>query len=164
MRWITRERVQIDRLASAWLIRRFVDPQAEFHFVPRGAAASDVTDGIPFQLPGGELAPMEGRSTFEAILNTYHLAPTDPALAELGSLVRAADHLHGAVAFRHQSVRDALLADAPPETAGLQMLLHGIRRLATDDQDAIDRATVALDAVYAALRAHESSATAGSSS
>ena len=47
MRWITRERVQIDRLAFAWLIRRFVDPQAEFSFVLRGTTASDVTDGIP---------------------------------------------------------------------------------------------------------------------
>ena len=100
---------------------------------------------------------MEGRSTFETILDTYRLTPTEPALAEFGPIVRTAELLHGAVAFRHQSVRDALPADAPPETAGLQALLHGVRLLATDDQDAIDRATVARDAFYAALRARASS-------
>lgn len=153
MQWVTQERVQVDRLASAWLIARFVDSAATFAFVPRGTLADQVAEGTPFHLPGTEPAHRDGRSTFETILDRYGLAVADPTLAELGRIVRAADTLHGPVAFRGVPVQEALPPEAPPETAGLQAALHGVRLQATDDHDAIDRASAVLDAVHAALRA-----------
>ncbi|MGI8550152.1 MAG: chromate resistance protein ChrB domain-containing protein [Dehalococcoidia bacterium] len=153
MRWVTTERLQIDRLASAWLIRRFIDPEAYFTFVPRETKADRVTDGTPFHLEGAALAHHHGRSTFEAILSAYHLADTDPTLAELGEIVRAADALHGPVAFRGKPVREALPADAPPETAGLQLLLHGVRLQSPDDESALTKGATVMDAAYAALQA-----------
>lgn len=151
MRWITTERVQMDRPASAWLIQRFVDSDADFGSVPRDTKAGAVADGTPFYLPGAALGKRDGHSTFEAILQAYQL--TDPALEELGQTLRAVDELHGPVAFRGVSVRDALPADAPRETAGLQLVLHGVRLLAADDVSAIATANRVLDAAYAALQA-----------
>lgn len=162
MRWITQQNVQIARLASAWLIRRFVDPEAEFSFVPRGTEASSVTDGTPFHLPGAELASRDERGTFEMILDKYGLAERDAALAELGPIVRVADHIHGPVGMRGVPVRDVLPGDAPPEAAGIHALLHGSRLVAANDLDAMERAASALDAVYASLQARRERATAGS--
>lgn len=96
-----------------------MDPEAEFTFVPRGTDAAAVTNGTAFHLPGAELAHHDGRSTFEAISTRYRLGDRDPILAELGLIVRAADELHGPVAFRSTPVREALPAGAPPEAAGL---------------------------------------------
>jgi len=152
MRWVTQQHLQVDRLASAWLIRRFVDPEAEFGFVVRGTEAGAVTDGTPFHLPGAELAHRDGRCTFETILSRHSLDRTDVALAELGPIVRVADALHGAVALRGQPVREALQLDAPTEAAGLQAVLHGVRLLAVDDLSAFERASAIMDALYAALQ------------
>jgi hypothetical protein len=138
-------------MASAWLIRRFVDPEADFAFVPRDAEATAVTEGTPFHLPGAEFAHRDGLCTFEAILERNWL-DRDRALVELGRIVRAADSLHSAVAFRRQPVQEALPPNAPPETAGRQAVLHGVRLLADDDQTAIERASATLDAVYAAFQ------------
>ncbi len=153
MQWVTAERVQVDRLASAWLIRRFVDSEASFAFVPRGTGASAVAEGTPFYLPGAALGRQGEQSTFETIVAEYQLAPAHPALAEMGRLVRATDALHGPVAFRGASVREALAANAPPETAGLQLLLHGVRLQSGDDDTAVATAIIVLDAAYAALQA-----------
>ncbi len=152
MRWATQEHLQVDRLASAWLIRRFVNPAAEFKFVVRGTEAAAVTDGTPFHLPGAELAHRDGRCTFETIFLRHGLDRTVMALAELGPIVRAADTLHGAVAFRGLPVREAFQLEAPPEAAGLQAVLHGVRLLAVDDPSAIERASAVMDALYAALQ------------
>lgn len=153
MRWVTTERVQVDRLASAWLIRRFVDREAEFAFVPRDTPVDTITDGTPFYMPGAAWGKQGGRSTFEAILNTYHLADAAPSLTDLGAILRAVDELHGPVAFRGIAVREALPPDAPPETAGLQMVLHGVRVLSATDAEAIAAVMPVLDAAYAALQA-----------
>lgn len=161
MHWITTEGVQIDRVASAWLIRRFVDAGAEFAFVPRGTPVEAIIDGTPFYLPGAKLAKRDGRSTFEAIMDAYDLAKTEPALIELGEILRAVDELHGPVAFRGVAMREALPADAPPETSGLQTILHGVRLISPDDQTAIANAMVVLDAAHAALRARRERANPG---
>jgi len=98
--WVTTEHVQVDRLASAWLIRRFVDHEATFGFVSRGTEASAVTDGMPFYLPGAVLGRGASGSTFETIVNHYQLAGANRALVPMGQLLRATDALHGPVAFR----------------------------------------------------------------
>jgi len=82
--WVTTEHVQVDRLASAWLIRRFVDHDASFGFVPRGTQASAVADGTPFYLPGAVLGREAGGSTFETIVSHYQLAGANPALVPMG--------------------------------------------------------------------------------
>lgn len=155
MRWITQEGVQIDRMSSAWLIRRFVDAEAEFAFVPRGTDAAAIKDGTPFHLPGAALSP-QGDGAFATIVENFHLAQKEPALGQLVALVQSADRLHSAVAFRGTPMSDALPSDALPETAGLQTALQGVRALAGSDTEAIERASVLLDAFLAALKARAS--------
>lgn len=153
MRWVTQEHVQIARLASAWLIRRFIDPEAEFAFVPRGTELASIKDGTPFHLQGAKLFNREGKNTFEVIVDTYHLAEREPVLEELGQIVRSADRLHNQVAFRGVPMREAVSSETPAEAPGLQALLHGSGLVASGDLDAIDRATASLDAMFASLRA-----------
>src|SRR5256712_8999654 len=92
MRWITRERVKVDRVACPWLIRKFVDPEAEFYFVPADRVAAEAArlGATPFDVEGAELGHHGKDCTFEAILKRYGLA-RDPALALLGRIVNGAD-------------------------------------------------------------------------
>ena len=153
MRWVTQEHVQVSRICSAWLIRRFIDRQPEFGFVPRGTSAAAVTDGTPFHLPGAELNRSESRSTFEVIVATYDLATYEPALLDLGPIVGEADRLHAQVNVRGGSWAEALKAETPPESPGLATALYGLRRSESDDLALIERAGVLLDAFHEALAA-----------
>ena len=136
MKWVTRERVKVDRVACPWLIRRFVDPQAEFLFVPAAAVAETAArqGAIPFDVPGCELGHHEGRCSFEAFLEKYELR--DPALELLARIVHGADverDLHGR-----------------PEAAGLKAIAEGFRLLGLPDDHAIlERESVVYDALYA---------------
>jgi hypothetical protein len=91
MKWVTRSHVHVDRVACPWLIRRFVDSQAEFLFVPRNlvAEAAEREGAIPFDAPGVELGHHDGKCSFEAIIGKYGLS--DPALLRLARIVHAAD-------------------------------------------------------------------------
>jgi len=91
MRWITRENVKVDRVACPWLIRRFVDPDAEFLFVPESEllARAEHEGATPFDATRFPGIRLNHRCTFEAILEDFSL--TDPALQRLGMIVRAAD-------------------------------------------------------------------------
>ena len=88
MRFVTRSRVHVDRIATAWAITRFIDPDATFVFVDRN---TDVTglNAIPFDIRGAELGHHAGRCTFEVLLDSYELR--DPALRRMGQIVRAID-------------------------------------------------------------------------
>jgi len=88
MRFVTRSKVHVDRIATAWAIRRFIDPGATFLFVDRNADVSDL-DAIPFDMRGAELGHHAGRCTFEVLLDSYELR--DPALRRMGDIVRAID-------------------------------------------------------------------------
>ena len=88
MRFVTRSRVHVDRIATAWAIRRLIDPQAMFVFVDRNADVSGL-DAIPFDMRGAELGHHCGRCTFEALLDGYELR--DPALRRMGEIVHAMD-------------------------------------------------------------------------
>ncbi|HZY92087.1 MAG TPA: chromate resistance protein ChrB domain-containing protein [Thermoplasmata archaeon] len=123
MKWVTREKARVDRIACPWLIRRFIDPQAEFLYVP----AADVLDvarrehAIPFDTPGAELHHrMEDgveHVTFDALIRKYQLM--DPVLAELANIVRVADGGSGSAS----------------EAAGLEAAATGFRRVAKDDHE-----------------------------
>jgi hypothetical protein len=132
MRYFTRWRPHVDRCASAWLLKRFVDPRAEFAFVEEGGR---LAGAIPFDMSGVELGHHRGHCTFEAILAKHTLK--DPALVELGRIVRSADLLD---------------ADETLEGPGLELLFRGILHLTEDDHRVLALAEPVLDALYAALR------------
>ena len=90
MKWVTRSHVHVDRVACPWLIRRFVDSEAEFVFVPKSRIGEVVAAGaIPFDAPGAELGHHDGKCSFEAIIAKYDLK--DPALARMAKIIHAAD-------------------------------------------------------------------------
>ena len=91
MKFVTREKVKVDRVACPWLIRRFVDPNAEFLFVPAGdvISVSRRENAIPFDVPDVELGHRGPRCSFDAALEKYRL--DDPALLELARIIRGAD-------------------------------------------------------------------------
>jgi len=137
MKWITREKVKVDRVACPWLIKKFVDPHAEFLFVP----ADQVTEvaqrehATPYDVPNVELGHHGQECSFEAILKKYRLTG-DPALVLLGKIVNGADTEN---ALWHQ-----------PEGAGLNAIAEGFRHLGFPDDHAINAAEwIVYDALYA---------------
>ncbi len=90
MRWMTREKAKVDRIACPWLIRKFIDTDAEFVFLPHDTDWSAITDGMVFDVPGAELGHHGEHCSFDAIIARYGL-DHDAALIELARIVRAAD-------------------------------------------------------------------------
>ena len=137
MRWVTRERAKVDRIACPWVIKRFVDPEADFVFVPadKVAAVARETGAIPFDTPGTELTHFKegGKEyvSFDAVIRKYKL--TDPALLELAKIVRGAD---------------ARITDTPPEPAGLEAAAAGYSALAGDDHQNMKIQIPFYDALY----------------
>lgn len=132
-RWVTRERPKIDRIACPWLIRRFIDPEAEFLYVPAPAVrqAAAERDAVAYDIPDVEFSHVGEKCSFDAFLATYRL--TDPALAELALIVRGAD------TDRH---------DLAPQSAGLAALSLGLSRLYADDHAMLEQGMVMYDALY----------------
>ena len=93
MKWITREKIKVDRVACPWLIKKFVDPDAEFVFLPRDTEWAKIADGVVFDVPDCELGHHAEDVSFNSILKKYKLS--DPALVLLGEIVRAADSRPG---------------------------------------------------------------------
>jgi hypothetical protein len=134
MRWITRQNAKVDRIACPWLIRRFVDPAAEFVFAPSGLDPKGVVGATPFDIPGVELGHVDGRCSFESILVKYSL--DDPALLLLGQIVHGADIPED-------------LASSPPEAYGLRAIAHGFAALhGNADHEKIRLETPLYDALY----------------
>src|SRR6266851_3613320 len=138
MRWITRENIKVDRVACPWLIKRFVDRDAEFLFVPEHEllAVARREDATPFdatRLPEVKLNHRGDRCTFEAILEDFTL--TDPALERLGQIVRAAD-------VKGQE-------HVAPEGLGLRAIAEGFAALHISDEERLIREFPVYDALYA---------------
>jgi len=133
MKWVTREYVHVDRTACPWLIKKFIDPEAEFIFVPTEKIEEIVkTQGaIPFDAPGVKLGHRDGKCSFETIIEEYKL--DDPALLELAKIVHSAD------------TRDTELA---PEGIGLSAITTGIRLNVDSDAKAVKKARRVYDALY----------------
>ena len=136
MRWVTWEEVGVDRIGCAWLIRRFVDPGAEFVFVPRGQSPLP-EDAEPFDIPGVRLSHHRGHSSFHALVGAYDL--TDPLLRRLARMIDEVD-----------TVQELALEPVAP---GLDAICRGIRRISPDDQTALERGALVYDALYAELAA-----------
>lgn len=137
MKWITREDAKVDRIACPWLIRRFVDKDAEFLYVPADQVLSVAErDGaIPYDVPGVELGHMTGRCSFESIIVKYGLTG-DPGLLELARIVHAADV-------------DSDI-DTSPEGRGLQAIAKGFSILhGRNDHQKIALESPMYDALYA---------------
>jgi len=134
MKWITRERPKIDRIACPWLIERFIDKGAEFLYVP----GSDVlrmaqeTGAVPYDIPGVEMGHVGELCSFDAFLSKYQL--TDPALAQLAAIVRGADTSR---------------LDLTPQSAGLYAMSLGLSKLFTNDHEMLGHGMVMYDALYA---------------
>jgi hypothetical protein len=132
MKWITREHVKVDRVACPWLIKKFIDPGADFVFLPVNTAWSRIQDGIVFDVPGCELGHHGELVSFDAILKKYAL--TDRSLLLLAEIVRAADS--------HPS-------DPHPAGEGLRWVAHGFSALGLSDHEILEREFIVYDALYA---------------
>jgi len=134
MNWITRERPKIDRIACPWLILRFIDAQAQFHYVPadRVLAMAGGIGAIPFDIPGVELSHVGELCSFDAFIKKYQL--TEPALARLAVIVRGADTSR---------------LDLAPQSAGLYAISLGLSATITDDHEMLRQGLVMYDALYA---------------
>ena len=137
MKWITREKVKVDRVACPWLIKKFIDPQAEFIFVPADQVAVKAPElgATPFDIDGCELGHHGEDVSFNSILKKYKL--TDPALALLGEIVRAADS--------HPS-------KPHPAGEGLRWVAFGFSALGLSDAEILQREFIVYDALYAECR------------
>jgi hypothetical protein len=134
MKWLTWEHVGVDRMACAWLIRRFIDAEAEFLFIPEGAIPSQ-DDAEPFDIPGVRLSHRKGHTSFHTFLDEYQL--TDPALQRIARIVDEAD-----------VVQDVTLEPAAP---GLDLICRGLRLASPNDIVALERGALIYDALYAQL-------------
>ena len=132
MLWITRPHPHIDRTACAWLIRRFVDPGAEFAFASDAEAAAAL-GGTPFDMRGDELGHHEGRCTFETIRARYRR--TDPALHEMAAMVHDAD------------IDDDKFRS--PEAPGLDAIVRGLGLVTPDDHELLRFTARVYDGLYA---------------
>ena len=137
MKWITREKVKVDRVACPWLIKKFVDPQAEFLFVPPDQAMEIAArnGATPFDVNGVELGHRGQECSFEAILKRYNLTD-NPALMLMGKIVNGAD-------------TDNTLW-RQPEGPGLEAIAEGFRHLGYKDDHEVNEAQwIVYDALYA---------------
>ena len=134
-KWVTRERPKIDRIACPWLIRRFVEPEAEFLYVPTDQvfAVAKETGAVPYDIPGAEPFSHDGElCSFDAFIRHYKL--DDPGLHRLAVIVRGAD------TARH---------DLAPEASGLHAISMGLSTNIPDDHAMLEQGMVIYDALYA---------------
>ena len=137
MKWVTRERPKIDRIACPWLVVRFIDENSEFLFVPtaRVFATAAETGAIPYDIPGAELSHVGELCSFDAFLEKYRL--DDPALAVLALIIRGADTSR---------------LDLTPQSAGLFAISLGLSALYADDHEMLKHGLVMYDALHAWCR------------
>jgi hypothetical protein len=136
MKWVTWEKVGVDRMACAWLIRRLIDPQAEFDFVPAGYKPLP-PDAEPFDIPGVKYSHRRGHCTFHTLLREFHLE--DVILDHIAQIVDEADVIQE--------------MNIEPAAPGLDLLCRGLRRTSPDDQVALERGALLYDALYAEFEA-----------
>ncbi len=134
MKWVTWSNVGVDRMGCAWLIRRWLDSDAEFVFVAEGSHELPA-DAEPFDIPGVRLSHHSGHCSFQTFLTAYALS--DPTLARIGRIIDEAD-----------TVTDVELE---PAASGLDLLCRGMRRISADDTEALERGALLYEALYAQI-------------
>ncbi len=136
MKWVTRERVHVDRVAYPWLIQNFVDPDAEFVFVPRDTDPATISEGTPFDMKGVELGHHGSDCSFDAIMKKYHLAD-NPALVKMQEIVQLAD--------------TGRMSENPLSYA-LEIFATGYGLNSKNDHETLEREFHLYDALYAYLK------------
>ena len=134
MKWVTWEDIGIDRMGCAWLIRRFIDHEAEFIFIP-GGHTPPPDDHEAFDIPGVRLTHRRNHCTFHTILQEYKL--DDPVLQRIASIIDEAD------------IAQEVMVE--PVAAGLDFICRGMRLTSSDDHTAVARGQLIYDALYAQL-------------
>ena len=139
MKWVTRERPKVDRIACPWLIKRFVDPNAEFLYAPSDQVLSvaEREGATPYGIPDAELGHHGDECSFDAIVRKYKLEEKDPALARLALIVRGADTQQ---------------RDLTPESRGLVAIAQGFSEAYADDHEQLAAELPVYDALYAWCR------------
>lgn len=135
MKWVTWKNIGVDRMACIWLIRHWIDPEAEFTFISGGEKASP-EHGEPFDIPGERYSHHGGHCTFYALLNENKL--NDPVLTRMAQIVDEADE-----------IQEVTLE---PAALGLDLICRGLRQISKDDFEAMERGSLIYDALYAQLR------------
>ena len=132
MRYCTRKNVHVDRCASAWLIKRFINTEAEFVFVE---GHTPLPNTVPFDMHGVEWGHHEGKCSFETIAALNHI--DDPVVAQIGRIIHGAD----------------ITADADEtlESPGIDLLFRGLRLVSHSDEETLERGYIVMNALYAAL-------------
>ena len=139
MKWVTWEKIGVDRMGCIWLIRRWIDPNAEFLFVPLDVESLP-KDAEPFDIPGARFSHHRGHCTFHALLREHHLK--DPILTRIANIIDEADLVQE--------------ANVEPVAPGLDLLCRGLRRISKDDYDALQHGILLYEALYSELSVAES--------
>jgi hypothetical protein len=135
MKWVTWKNIGVDRMACIWLIRRWIDPKAEFAFIPIGQKPSP-EGGKPFDIPGEQYSHHGGHCTFYTLLEENKI--NDPILKRIARIVDEADE-----------VQEVTLE---PAALGLDLICRGLRQISKDDFEALVRGSLIYDALYAQLK------------
>jgi hypothetical protein len=138
MKWVTWENIGVDRMACIWLIRRWIDPVAQFQFIAADTKSLP-GDYEPFDIPGTRFSHHGGHCTFHTMLKEHNLK--DPILARIAHIIDEADLV--------------LEVNIEPVAPGLDFLCRGVRRISADDYEALERGALLYDALYAELSAGE---------
>ena len=144
MKWITRERPKIDRIACPWLIARFIDDSPEFLYVPADQVlrVAEETGAVPYDVPGVEMSHVGELCSFDAFIKQYGL--DNPALRQLAAIVRGAD------TYR---------LDLTAESAGLHAISLGLSHTFADDHEMLRHGLVMYDALYAWCKSRQAQTT-----
>lgn len=135
MKWVTWTNIGVDRMACIWLIRRWLDPRAEFTFIPAGEKSSP-NNGEPFDIPGERYSHHGGHCTFYALLKEHQIS--DAILRRIAQIVDEADE-----------IQEVTLE---PASFGLDLICRGLRQISKDDFEAMERGSLIYDALYAQLK------------
>jgi hypothetical protein len=133
--WVTRRNPFVDRMASAWLIRRFIDSQARFEFLETNRMVAAVLNGVSFDVPEGDFTHEQDRCTFEVLLEAFGLR--GKVLRKMAEVVHDLD------------LKDGKFAN--PQASGVETILLGIRRTAKDDREALEEGIKTFERLHAAL-------------
>ena len=142
MKWITREHAKVDGIACPWLIKKFIDENAEFLFVPSNKVLEIMTkeNAIPFDIPNVELGHYDGECSFDAIIKKYDLCVKNPELFELANIIRGAD----------TDKRQLTL-----QSMGLATIAAGFSLISKDDYDNMAKQFPIYDALYAFVKSNK---------
>ena len=136
MRWVTRHNPHVDRCASIWLIKAFIDRDAVFEFISREDHIPE--EATPFTLPGAEIRPKNGQTTFDALVEKYKIK--DPVVAEIQKIIRDAEQAEETGEYKLS------------ESAGVFAILRGLDRTSKSNWEIVGKTMIIMDSLYAEVK------------